>query len=102
MKNNNANIRRVKGRIADLEKRCQRETVQKQGEGYTYSEDTDENRVMFEFDRKPNDAARDFMKKHGFRWSPSRGAAGAWVRMLNNAGIYAGKCAREWLDANEF
>lgn len=102
LKNNNANIRRVKGRIAELEQRRQREAVQKQGEGYTYREDTDENRVMFEFDRKPNDAARDFMKKHGFRWSPSRGTAGAWVRMLNGSGIYWGKVVREWLDANGF
>ncbi len=52
LRNNNANARRIKGRIAELEKRGQRENVEKEGNGYTYREDTKENRVMFVFPGK--------------------------------------------------
>jgi hypothetical protein len=95
LSNNNANIRRVKLRIAELEKLAQRESKQEEGKGYTYREDTDENRVMFIFEGKPAADVREVLKRHAFKWSPSRGA---WVRQLNNAGLYAAKCVRESLD----
>ncbi|HDQ4405507.1 TPA: DUF3560 domain-containing protein [Pseudomonas aeruginosa] len=94
LSNNNANMTRIKKRIAELEARRSRETVEVETEGYTYREDTEENRVMFQFDGKPADEVRDLLKRHAFKWSPSRGA---WVRQLNNAGIYAGKQVREGL-----
>jgi len=84
--NNNANMRRVKDRIAELEKAATRSDKAEQGEGYTYREDTAENRVMFVFEGKPAEDIRNVLKRNGFKWSPSRGA---WVRQLNNAGIYA-------------
>jgi len=86
--NNNANARRVKLRIAELEKRRQRADVEQEGEGYTYREDTEENRVMFVFDGKPDEATREILKRHGFKWSPSREGK-PWVRQLNNAGVWA-------------
>lgn len=95
LSNNNANARRIKGRIAELEKRGQREDVEKEGNGYTYREDTEENRVMFVFPGKPDEATRAVLKRNAFKWSPSRGA---WVRQLNNAGLWAAKCVREALD----
>ena len=88
LSNNNANMTRIKGRIAELEKRSQRVDVEKTGDGFTYREDTTENRVMFIFDGKPDEATREILKREAFKWSPSRGA---WVRQLNNAGIWAGK-----------
>jgi hypothetical protein len=88
LSNNNANITRIKGRIAELEKRSQRADVEKTGEGFTYREDTAENRVMFIFDGKPDETTRAILKREAFKWSPSRGA---WVRQLTNAGIWAGK-----------
>jgi len=88
LSNNNANMTRIKGRIAELEKRSQRADVEKAGDGYTYREDTTENRVMFIFDGKPDEATRAILKREAFKWSPSRGA---WVRQLNNAGIWAAK-----------
>ena len=57
-------------------------TVEQEGDGYTYREDADENRAMFLFDDKPDAAIRAVLKRHAFKWSPTRGA---WVRMLNNA-----------------
>jgi hypothetical protein len=88
LSNNNANMSRIKGRIAELEKRSQRADVEQAGDGFTYREDTTENRVMFIFDGKPDEATRAILKREAFKWSPSRGA---WVRQLNNAGIWAGK-----------
>lgn len=90
--NNNANISRIKKRIEDLEKRRQRapvETVEADA-GFTYREDVEDNRVVFLFPAKPDDATRAVLKSHGFKWSPSRSGQ-PWVRQLTNAGIYAGK-----------
>lgn len=95
LSNNNANIRRIKIRIQELEKLAQREDKEEEGNGYSYREDTVENRVMFIFEGKPDEATRDVLKKHVFKWSPSRGA---WVRQLNNAGLYAAKQIRKILD----
>ena len=94
LSNNNANITRIKKRIEELESRRSREAVEVETEGYTYREDTEENRVMFEFEGKPEQEVRDLLKRNAFKWSPSRGA---WVRQLTNAGIYAGKQVREGL-----
>lgn len=95
LSNNNANAARIKKRIQELEQRRAREAVELDGNGYRYREDTEENRVMFEFDGKPAENVRAVLKRHAFKWSPSRGA---WVRQLTNSGIYAGKCVRAELD----
>ena len=78
-----------------MERRSQREDVEQEGNGYTYREDTEENRVMFVFPGKPDDDTRSLLKSHAFKWSPSRGA---WVRQLNNAGLWAAKAIRAVLD----
>ena len=95
LRNNNANARRIAGRIAELEKRGQRENVEKEGNGYTYREDTKENRVMFVFPGKPDEATRAVLKRAAFKWSPSRGA---WVRQLSPAGLLAAASVRCMLD----
>lgn len=94
LSNNNANMTRIKKRIQELESRRSREAVEVETEGYTYREDVEENRVMFEFDGKPEQEVRDLLKRNAFKWSPSRNA---WVRQLTNSGIYAGKQVREGL-----
>lgn len=95
LSNNRANASRIRKRIKELEAAAQRQDVEQEGKGYTYREDTEENRVMFIFDGKPDAETRSVLKSHGFKWSPSRGA---WVRHLNNAGTYAAKEARKILD----
>ncbi|WP_372371963.1 DUF3560 domain-containing protein [Xanthomonas axonopodis] len=89
LSNNTANMRRIRLRIQDLEQRKARACVEREGNGFTYREDVEENRVMFVFEGKPDQDTRTLLKRHGFRWSPTRTA---WVRQLNNAGIYAGQC----------
>lgn len=98
LSNNNANARRVKARIAELEKRSQRVSKEHEGKGYTYREDTEENRVMFVFPGKPDKETRELLKRHAFKWSPSRDA---WVRQLNNAGLWASTSIRAVLDKAE-
>ncbi len=100
LKNNNANMRRVKDRIAELEKRRQRADVVREGNGFTYREDTEENRVMFLFPGKPDHSTREVLKRHGFRWSPKRDGQ-PWVRQLNNAGIWNGQQVFKALNSAE-
>lgn len=94
--NSNANMARIRDRIRRLEARDQADDREERGDGYTYREDTGENRVMFIFDEKPVAEVRKVLKAHAFKFSPSRD--GAWVRQLTNAGIFAGKRVRETLD----
>jgi len=94
--NNNANIKRIKDRIAELNKNAERVVVEKEGNGYQYKEDNEENRVMFFFDAKPTAEVRNLLKSYGFKFSPSRN--NAWVRQLNASGIYAGKTVCEKLN----
>lgn len=93
--NNNAKIKNMKKRIEELEAKKEMVSVELACDGYTYSEDTAENRVMFIFEGKPDEATRSALKAHAFKWSPSRGA---WVRMLNNAGQWAAQQVRKKLD----
>lgn len=92
---NTAKMRRIKQRIAELEERQGREDVEIERDEYTYREDVRDNRVSFEFDCKPSKEVRDLLKRNGFKWSPSRGA---WVRQLNDRGLYAAKQVMRDLD----
>lgn len=96
LQNNNANIRRIRQRIAVLEKAAKENvTREASGNSYILREDAAENRVMFIFDGKPEPEIRSLLKSFGFKWSPSRGA---WVRMLNGNGRYAARQVREKLE----
>jgi hypothetical protein len=91
LKNNGAEIRRLRTRIDALEAAQQapgREPVQ--GDGWVIEEDRDENRVTIRFEAIPAVEVRARLKGHGFRWSPSRRA---WVRMLSNGAWYAARAA---------
>jgi hypothetical protein len=86
LQNSNANLRRVRERIAHLEKAATRETKEIKLPGLTIRHDAEENRVMLLFDQKPTPEILALCKKHGFKWSPSRQAN---VRFFSNAAIYA-------------
>lgn len=92
--NNNANIARIKLRIAELEKLAERVTVEEVNELYEYREDAEEKRVMFIFNGKPDESTRAILKKYAFKWSPSRGA---WVRQITNAALFAAKQVKKEL-----
>lgn len=86
LSNNNANIRRMKARVEELEREQERPSVDDYeteigGAAVTISENTTENRLQLFFDGKPPTAVRDALKANGFKWAPSQGA---WQRQLNN------------------
>lgn len=87
LENNNANIRRIKERIAELEKRDSAAF----GEGWLFSGGSvvmnmEENRIQIFFDEKPEEDIRRELKSNGFKWAPSKNA---WQRQLNENGIRA-------------
>jgi hypothetical protein len=98
--NNNANIRRIRERIATLEKIGAREAVQQQGNGYEYREEKDDNRIWFVFPAKPAAEVRDFMKRHAFKFSPSRCESGnsVYVRQMTPAALNVARWMRPELD----
>ncbi len=84
--NNNANIRRMKERIVDLESRESQETKETDHGEFKVVENVEENRIQLIFPGKPEVEIRQVLKSHGFRWSPRNMA---WQRHLNNAGRFA-------------
>lgn len=89
LSNNSANIRRIEGRIKELEKR-ETEPVP---EGWKFDGgevviNKDVNRVQIIFDGKPDPDVRNELKSEGFRWAPSQGA---WQRQLTDNALRAVK-----------
>jgi hypothetical protein len=84
--NNNANIKRMKNRIATLRAEAVRPEAEDRqatigGAPVTIIENRDENRLQLVFDGKPPAKIRKTLKSNGFRWAPSQDA---WQRLLND------------------
>jgi hypothetical protein len=84
--NNNANIRRIRLRIKELQSIAQFEDFSEEFEGYKTSACVADNRVRVEFDQRPNRDVTHFMRRSGFVFSRQ---AMAWQRKLNAAGLLA-------------
>ncbi len=89
LSNNNANIRRIEGRIKELEKRASEPAP----EGWKFDGgevviNQEVNRVQIIFDGKPDPDVRSELKSEGFRWAPSQGA---WQRQLTDNAMRAVK-----------
>jgi len=91
MKNNGANIRRLKQRLAELEKREERPSITIEHDLFSIVENADENRLQLIFPDKPAPEVRAILKQNGFRWSPSQGA---WQRQLNDNA----RCAAQYVE----
>ena len=85
LSNNNAEIRRVKGRIAELTRKQETAYVGWEFNGGTVEANREDNRLQIFFEEKPDEKTRETLKENGFRWSPK---AGAWQRQLNDNAIY--------------
>jgi len=81
LKNNGANIRQVKQRIAQLTNREARKPIDKVVNGVRVLENRRANRLQIIFEGKPAEEIRKRLKSGGFRWSPSEGA---WQRHISN------------------
>ena len=96
LSNSSANIRRVKRRIEQLERR---ETEAPRpdilGSGYQIREDKEENRIFVDFEKKPGPEIRIILKEHGFRWARSKGL---WCRMLSESGRYMAREAHKKME----
>ncbi len=86
LSNNNAEIRRIKGRIAELTKKQETAYAGWEFDGGTVEANKEDNRLQIFFEEKPDEQTRETLKENGFRWSPK---AGAWQRQLNDNAIYA-------------
>ena len=93
--NNGANIRRIAARIADIERLRARSSVDVTTATYVYREDTDDNRISFQFTGKPSQDIRTLLKANAFKWSPTREV---WVRQLSENAICAAQSIRLVLD----
>lgn len=91
LQNLGANIRRVRERIATLKKEQTRTPDEPvKHDGFEIVERPDINRVTVMFDAKPSREICRVMRGNGFRFSRREMA---WMRQLNNAGIYAAQYA---------
>ena len=86
LSNNNAEIRRLKERIATLTRQKEIGYVGWEFAGGKVEANVGDNRLQIFFDEKPAADTREKLKEYGFRWSPS---AGAWQRQLNDNAIRA-------------
>ena len=86
LKNNNANIRRMKQRVVQIERDQSRESVEYEaGDGIRIEDCPAENRVRIFFPGKPEASVRSDLKRHGFRWAPSLGCWQAYRNFNSTA-----------------
>lgn len=88
LQNNNANIRRIRGRIEELKKRSENTPEGWEFDGGQVVVNTTENRLQIIFDGKPDADIRTELKGEGFRWAPSQGA---WQRQLTDNAMRAAR-----------
>ena len=88
--NNAANIRRIKGRIAELQaKPTEASAPAPHVNGEVVATwNVEANRVQVRFPGKPDDATRAKLRASGFLWAPSEGA---WQRKATEGAWYAAK-----------
>ncbi|GAB3427987.1 DUF3560 domain-containing protein [Niabella aquatica] len=79
LQNNNANITRIKKRIALLEKMAAKPTSEIEINGVKVVQNAEANRVQVFFPDIPSEEVRKKLKGNGFRWCRSEGA---WQRHL--------------------
>lgn len=86
LSNNNAEIRRVKERIAALTRQREEGFVGWEFAGGKVETNRADSRLQIFFEGKPDEETRSALKSNGFRWAPS---VGAWQRQLNDNAILA-------------
>lgn len=86
LSNNGAEIRRVKQRIEELERKAETVYAGWEFDGGYAEPCKEDNRLRIYFDEKPDEAVRLELKSNGFKWSPK---AGAWQRQLTANAFHA-------------
>ena len=94
LSNNGANIRRIKERIAQLEKAETEESSERIMGEVKLVDSVEHNRLQIFFPDKPSAEVRSLLKQQGFRWSRQRGC---WQRHRSNTATYqAQRIVREY------
>ena len=86
LQNNLANIKRMRGRVKELEAKANADTTTTDYGAFQVVRNIEADRLQIIFDGKPADDIRAVLKSNGFRWSPRNGA---WQRKLTNNALYA-------------
>jgi hypothetical protein len=86
--NNNANLRRMKARLAAISVAKVTEATEVVGSRARLEDNAAENRVRLYFPGKPDAETRGRLKSLGFRWTPS---LGCWQAYRSNRTIEAAK-----------
>lgn len=88
LKNNNANIRRMKGRLVQVERLKTAKPVEIASERFKVEDCPSENRLRLFFAGKPDESTRQALKASGFRWTPS---LGCWQAYRNGRAFEAAR-----------
>jgi hypothetical protein len=86
--NNGAEIRRLRARLAEVERAAVAEVETFEGAIAKYEDDPGANRVRLYYPGKPDDATRARLKSGGFRWTPT---IEAWQAYRNPRAIAIAK-----------
>lgn len=99
LQNNNANMTRVKERIAELEKTQNLSAQTEEYESFSYEIDSLDNRIVFTFLGKPDEEIRKILKTNSFKFSPSRSPKGksVWVRKVTLNALHDARRVKEQL-----
>jgi hypothetical protein len=88
LQNNLQNIKRIKSRIAELEKRDSTDYQGWEFEDGIVTIDKEDNRIRIVYNTIPSEEKRQELKKSGWHWSRYNKA---WQRQLTDNAIYAAK-----------
>jgi hypothetical protein len=98
LQNNGSNIRRLKARLAYVQRLQKQETVEVEIGDVRIVQNAEANRTQIFFRGKPEAMIRKTLKSYGFRWAPSEGA---WQRHLSTQAQWAAEqVVKSMRDAN--
>lgn len=86
LRNNNANIRRLEGRLRNLKATKEKGTSESENQFFKVVENTELMRLQLFFEDKPDQKVRNILKSNGFKWTPSQSV---WQRQLTSNAKYA-------------
>lgn len=88
LSNNSANIRRMKQRVAELQRKESTKTSQIDFDGGIITDNAEDDRVQIDFDANPGEETIAELRGEGWRWAPS---VALWQRQRTPRAIESAK-----------